>query len=337
MGRSCLLNVGNKVAFEQRRRKREKEEGQEKRTHTHTERARNTIRRRHTEVLRTGDLSTRAERVAQANTQPPHTQQQTTQECVCVFLCNHHHPHTHHARCASSPLSHPTSLHDSGPPPGFWGGGDTFVVGVWTESVAGWQRFDLWNQGTEQRANCELVPCTMRALRHLGDDLMRGCIFGFVYFSVLRGDGRTKEEEEEDDDDDETAAVEEAIPPHSGPTNVRLRCHMAIAVSQALSCELIVNGGTTATATAATTTTTTSWQEGKCFLLDDSFVHSVKITHCKSRVHRGEGDDGDDGGSPGAVHERTFRQSLLRAVLIVDVWHYQLSLLERETLRQVFA
>jgi aspartyl/asparaginyl beta-hydroxylase (cupin superfamily) len=48
------------------------------------------------------------------------------------------------------------------------------------------------------------------------------------------------------------------------------------------------------------------WEEGKCLLFDDSFVHSV--------WHKGENNSGD------------------RIVLLIDLWHPQLQEIEKEAM-----
>jgi hypothetical protein len=73
------------------------------------------------------------------------------------------------------------------------------------------------------------------------------------------------------------------IEAHRGPTNVRLRCHLAITVPDG-DCAIRVGGETR------------RWEEGKCLVFDDSFVHEA-WNHTESD----------------------------RVVLIVDLWHPGLS------------
>ena len=72
------------------------------------------------------------------------------------------------------------------------------------------------------------------------------------------------------------------IAPHAGPTNLRLRCHLALDVPPG--CGLTVGG------------ITGGWTPGRCIVFDDSFVHEA--------WNDGERD---------------------RVVLIVDLWHPDLS------------
>lgn len=89
-----------------------------------------------------------------------------------------------------------------------------------------------------------------------------------------------------------------ALHPHVGSTNLRLRCHLALEVdTREPRAVLIVDGQPS------------SWEEGKCLVFDDSFVHA-------------------------AVHEH----GAPRIVLNLDIWHPDLSPEERATLSHpVFA
>jgi hypothetical protein len=73
---------------------------------------------------------------------------------------------------------------------------------------------------------------------------------GLMYFSCL--DPRTR------------------VAPHQGPTNVRLRCHLGLEVPDG--CGMRVGG------------VTGGWEEGRCVVIDDSFVHEVWNDSDRRRV-----------------------------------------------------
>ncbi|MBW4678315.1 MAG: aspartyl/asparaginyl beta-hydroxylase domain-containing protein [Desmonostoc geniculatum HA4340-LM1] len=72
------------------------------------------------------------------------------------------------------------------------------------------------------------------------------------------------------------------IEPHCGPTNARIKCHLGLKIP--LGCSIRVGDETR------------TWEEGKCFVFDDSFEHEVRINATSSRI-----------------------------ALIVDVWHPELT------------
>jgi hypothetical protein len=66
------------------------------------------------------------------------------------------------------------------------------------------------------------------------------------------------------------------------------------------------------------------WREGECVLFDDSFVHSAEF-----RRGRSERDEADAGYEAGALSEP-------RVVLIVDLWHPELSESDRRAIRALY-
>jgi hypothetical protein len=66
------------------------------------------------------------------------------------------------------------------------------------------------------------------------------------------------------------------------------------------------------------------WREGECVLFDDSFVHSAEF-----RRGRSEGEEADAGYEAGALAEP-------RVVLIVDLWHPELSEADRRAIRTLY-
>ncbi|XP_041457370.1 aspartate beta-hydroxylase domain-containing protein 2-like [Lytechinus variegatus] len=90
------------------------------------------------------------------------------------------------------------------------------------------------------------------------------------------------------------------ISPHFGPCNIRLRCHLGIQIP--VNCSLTVAGECK------------QWKEEDCLLFDDSYLHEA--------VNANEGSVNSIDGS--------------RVILMVDLWHPDLSDLEKEAFREVF-
>jgi len=146
-------------------------------------------------------------------------------------------------------------------------------------SNGAWRDLTLYVNGRRHEANCALVPRTAALLgwRLRDDTSSHSC--GSAFFSLLAPGARLR--------------------PHCGPTNTRLRAHLALLVptaaaaaggSHPLPCAMRVGEGERPRA----------WSEGSCFLFDDSFEHEVWNETHESRV-----------------------------VLIVDLWHPGLSREER--------
>lgn len=70
-----------------------------------------------------------------------------------------------------------------------------------------WRMCHLINQGTYVKDICDQCPGTYQVLRQL-KNCMDGCIFGYASFSVVE--------------------ARASLLSHTGPTNVRLRCHLGI-------------------------------------------------------------------------------------------------------------
>lgn len=87
------------------------------------------------------------------------------------------------------------------------------------------------------------------------------------------------------------------IAAHYGPTNARIRCHLGLKVSDSKSSYIEVDGKRG------------GWKTGKCLLFDDSFLHKVHHT--------------DIGNEP-------------RAVLLVDMWHPELTDVEKDVIDNLF-
>ncbi|CAG0879411.1 unnamed protein product [Darwinula stevensoni] len=151
------------------------------------------------------------------------------------------------------------------------------VAELWCENstmTGSWSLFYFMNQGNVNKNAIALCPSTWEILQSL-NHRVTDCCFGNVFFSIL--------------------APESEVEPHCGPTNCRLRCHLGIQIPD--KSELVVKDHLL------------KWEEEKCLLFDDSFVHTVRN---------------------GGVAD------LPRVVFIVDLWHPDLSPRERKILQYLF-
>ena len=101
-----------------------------------------------------------------------------------------------------------------------------------------WSVLFLYERGLKNEDNCSRCPETVAVIEANRTVLSLG---GLAYFSRLEPGAR--------------------VAPHTGPTNMRLRCHLGIDVPQG--CGLRVGD------------VTRTWQEGRCLVFDDSFTHEV--------------------------------------------------------------
>ncbi|CAH2102722.1 unnamed protein product [Euphydryas editha] len=129
-----------------------------------------------------------------------------------------------------------------------------------------WSQLDLFVQGREVAGRCARAPATCAAVR--AEPAAR-CRRGQVKFSAMRAGTHVRA--------------------HVGPTNCRLRLHLALSNTQGTYIRVHDE--------------IRQWQVGKTFIFDDSFEHEV--------WHNGTG---------------------TRLVLIVDVWHPDLTAAERRQL-----
>ncbi|MCR9191502.1 MAG: aspartyl/asparaginyl beta-hydroxylase domain-containing protein [Gammaproteobacteria bacterium] len=83
------------------------------------------------------------------------------------------------------------------------------------------------------------------------------------------------------------------ITPHSGGSNIVLTCHLGLHIPEG--CAIRVENETR------------TWEEGKCLIFDDSYMHEV--------WHRGQG---------------------IRTVLLWDIWHPDLTEIEKSVLTMIF-
>ena len=123
-----------------------------------------------------------------------------------------------------------------------------------------WDVVMLYERGFKNIANCRRCPTTTQVIR--SHPTVRS-LCGLVYVSRLRPGAH--------------------ISAHHGPTNMRLRCHLALRVP-AGDCALRVGDEVR------------RWEEGRCLVFDDSFEHEAWNRTAEDRV-----------------------------VLVVDLWHPDLS------------
>ncbi|HWZ63626.1 MAG TPA: aspartyl/asparaginyl beta-hydroxylase domain-containing protein [Steroidobacteraceae bacterium] len=101
-----------------------------------------------------------------------------------------------------------------------------------------WNIFTLYELGKKNLANCAKCPETTRIVESLA---AVQTLVGLVYFSHMKPGTR--------------------ILPHKGPTNLRIRCHLALEVPPR--CGIRVGGERR------------TWTPGKCLVFDDSFEHET--------------------------------------------------------------
>ena len=101
-----------------------------------------------------------------------------------------------------------------------------------------WTIFTLFELGKRNDANCARCPVTTSIVERYA---ATQSILSMVYFSILSPGAH--------------------IAAHTGPTNMRLRCHLGIEVPRG--CKLQVDQKTL------------TWREGECLVFDDSFLHEV--------------------------------------------------------------
>jgi aspartate beta-hydroxylase len=111
-----------------------------------------------------------------------------------------------------------------------------------------WDVMFLYERGRRHAEVCDLCPVTSRGIEAY--PTIRTAA-GLIYVSRMRGSTH--------------------IAAHRGPTNVRLRCHLAVEVPDG-DCAIRVGGETR------------QWQEGKCLLFDDYYDHEAWNHTDESRI-----------------------------------------------------
>jgi aspartyl/asparaginyl beta-hydroxylase (cupin superfamily) len=131
----------------------------------------------------------------------------------------------------------------------------------------GWGTYSLYRTNKWDQEHVDLCPATVNAIRHTPHGL-RECMFTKLHPGSH-------------------------ITPHSGGSNVVLTCHLGLIIPSG--CQIRV------------ATETRGWQEGKCLIFDDSYMHEV--------WHRGDE---------------------TRMVLLWDIWHPDLTTIEVSVLKLIF-
>lgn len=152
------------------------------------------------------------------------------------------------------------------------------------QDFVGWSKFYLVNQGMKDTDNEKLCAVTYNIVKQCCN-VMQGCLFGYVFFSVL--------------------PPNTTISKHRGPTNVRLRCHIALQIpnrnsDSETSCLMNVDGENV------------QWLHQKGVFFDDSFPHSV-------------------------TYETDSEEEVDRVVLLLDFWHPDLTSEERRCLQNCYS
>lgn len=156
-----------------------------------------------------------------------------------------------------------------------------------------WEVLYLMNQGQWIDSNIKRCPQTYQLLQKIPSyDLMAGCMFGNIFFSVLYPGTQ--------------------IDIHCGPTNVRHRLHFPLVVPQKKESKRTKNHTDYSKCIPflKVDDETLHWAEGEPFVFDDSLAHSAEYP------------DSDD-------------QSV-RVVLVVDLWHKDLTKKERELVQNLY-
>ncbi len=130
-----------------------------------------------------------------------------------------------------------------------------------------WKIFLLYERGRKLAENCAKVP-TLAAIIDASKDVRQSD--GLIYVSRLSPGTH--------------------IAPHHGPTNSRLRCHLAVKVPEG-DCRMRVAGEVR------------GWSEGRCTVFDDSYEHEVWNNTAEERI-----------------------------AVVIDLWHSDLSEVERRNL-----
>ena len=175
-------------------------------------------------------------------------------------------------------------------------------------SSASWFELVLVSGGVEQQGGCQLCPLACSLVRDSSAalaPLARAMTWGQVKLSVMERGTRVR--------------------PHAGPTNVRLRAHLPLWVPPALDGELELRSGAG----------TARWREGEALVFDDSFEHEVRWHGPRPRGNAAAAATSDQQQQQQQQQQQLQQQqsSWWRMVLIVDVWHPQLSEAQRALIR----
>mmetsp|Transcript_45619 Transcript_45619/g.52719 ORF Transcript_45619/g.52719 Transcript_45619/m.52719 type:complete len:264 (+) Transcript_45619:1-792(+) len=144
----------------------------------------------------------------------------------------------------------------------------SYLDGAQLHIAGEWKELDIIKMGWVQPQALQILPITSKIVMSLVDG--NSMVHGGSKISLMRPGT--------------------IVRPHTGQTNARLRIHLGIRIPQPDDYYIRVNNETR------------TWVEGKCIVIDDSFVHEV--------WHTG-------------------KTNMTRIVLIVDVWHPEMDETQR--------
>lgn len=136
-----------------------------------------------------------------------------------------------------------------------------------------WEWYSYISKGSKMKKFNESFPKTFEILESM-DDLVTDIPFAYSFFSKLN--------------------CSSSIAPHYGPCNVRLRIHLGLDIPEG--CYLKV------------AEQQRNWEEGKCLVFDDTYLHEVKNENKEKK----------------------------RVILLLDIWHPDIKLEEREAIIKMF-
>jgi len=136
-----------------------------------------------------------------------------------------------------------------------------------------WEWYSYISKGNKMKKFNESFPKTFEILESM-DDLVTDIPFAYSFFSKLN--------------------CSSSIAPHYGPCNVRLRIHLGLDIPEG--CYLKV------------AEQQRNWEEGKCLVFDDTYLHEVKNENKEKK----------------------------RVILLLDIWHPDIKLEEREAIIKMF-
>ncbi len=136
-----------------------------------------------------------------------------------------------------------------------------------------WEWFNYISKGSIMKKFQNNFPKTFEILETI-DNKMLGIPFSYCFFSKLSPGAQ--------------------ITPHYGPCNIRLRIHLGLDIPD--SCYIKV------------AEEKRNWEEGKCLIFDDTYLHEVKNENKNNH----------------------------RTILILDIWHPDIQIEEREAILKMF-
>lgn len=136
-----------------------------------------------------------------------------------------------------------------------------------------WEWFSYISKGHRTKSFSQNFPKTFEILESM-DDLVSDIPFAYSFFSKL--------------------SPKSSIAPHYGPCNIRLRVHLGIDIPDGCYIKVAEQEK--------------KWEEGKCLVFDDTYLHEVKNDN-KDRK---------------------------RVILLLDIWHPDIKHEEREAIKNMF-